>query len=218
MQIQYPAHSSPDRIKRLLAALVFTSVLLLNLASGEPPVKTGQLVFDEQSNGFLYLPAIGVAPVEIPIPKTGDGCSLNEQEQALADEIMDHPDQQREWFACDPILAQVARAKAADMAERDYFGHVNPDGIGPNWLVEHSGYALPDWYEHTEDSNNIESLAGGQTNAGWVMADLLDSPGHRQHVLGLASFFAEQTDYGIGYFYREGSQYGHYWVIITARH
>jgi uncharacterized protein YkwD len=35
----------------------------------------------------------------------------------------------------DPILTSVARARAEDMAHRRYFSHVNPDGLGPNFLV-----------------------------------------------------------------------------------
>jgi uncharacterized protein YkwD len=46
----------------------------------------------------------------------------------------------------------------------------------------------------------------------------MNSTGHRAHILGLDSFWAEQTDYGIGYANVPGSPYRHYWVVITARH
>jgi len=34
----------------------------------------------------------------------------------------------------------------------------------------------------------------------------------------LDRFWAEQTDYGIGYAYVAGSLYSHYWVVITGCH
>src|SRR5688572_25772004 len=39
-------------------------------------------------------------------------------------------------------LARVAESKALDMAKRNYFNHVSPDGLGINYLVHQSGYSL----------------------------------------------------------------------------
>ena len=104
------------------------------------------------------------------------------------------------------------------MGTRAYFSHTNPDGYGPNYLVQQAGYALPNWYSQELDANNIESIAAGYGTASAAWEGWMNSTGHRTHILGLDSFWAEQTDYGIGYAYIPGSPYGHYWVVITARH
>ena len=44
----------------------------------------------------------------------------------------------------------------------------------------------------------------------------LGSPGYRRHGLGEIDFYAEQTNYGIGYAFVPGSKYGRYWVFISA--
>src|SRR5262249_33785634 len=40
-------------------------------------------------------------------------------------------------------LARVAELKAQDMANRNYFGHVTPEGYGINVLIAFAGYTLP---------------------------------------------------------------------------
>jgi uncharacterized protein YkwD len=150
-------------------------------------------------------------------PEARPTCELNAQEQQIAQYMIDHPQQQRPSLTCHPILAQVARERARDMAARHYFSHVNPDGYGPNYLVEEAGYDLPDYYGSAPDANNIESIAGGYGTAEAAWQAWMDSEGHRTHLLGLAAFFAEQVDYGIGYVYDAESDYRHYWVVITAK-
>lgn len=145
-------------------------------------------------------------------------CLTNEQEEALANLIKTHPNQQRIVMNCDPILAQVAHERALDMGTRNYFNHVNPDGHGPNYLVQQAGYILPSFYDQSKKANNIESIYAGSPDPERAMDVWLGSDGHHNHILGQHSFYAEQTDYGIGYAYVPGSRYGHYWVVITARH
>jgi hypothetical protein len=45
----------------------------------------------------------------------------------------------------------------------------------------------------------------------------MGSGGHRTHLPGLISFWAEQIEYGIGYVHEPGSNFSHYWVVITAK-
>ncbi len=158
----------------------------------------------------LFLP---VVVREEPI----SGCAPNPQEVQIAQLMINHPEQQRPSLTCHPILAQVARERAQDMADRHYFSHVNPDGYGPNYLVEQAGYDLPSYYSSAPDANNIESIAGGYPTADAAWQGWMNSPAHRTHLLGLDPFWAEQIDYGIGYVYEPDSDYGHYWVVITAK-
>jgi hypothetical protein len=143
-------------------------------------------------------------------------CALNNQEALLLDDMRQDEEQRRDSLNCNPILAQVARSHAQDMAERGYFDHVNPDGYGPNYLVTQAGYHLPDWYPQAPDANNLESIGAHFETADKVWSAWVNSPGHRLHVLGLDPFWAEHTEVGVGYYYDANSEYGAYWVVITA--
>lgn len=178
-----------------------------------PPVETTSTApppavhtLDAGATNFLFLPMIVNPPT----------CNLTAEETAVANLAMSHPLQGRSAMICDPILTQVARQRAIDMANRDYFSHVDPDGFGPNYHVEQAGYILPSWYGATPDANNIESIAAGYGTPDAVWSAWLGSGGHRAHVLAEISFWAEQTHYGIGHYYDAGSTYRHYWVFITA--
>lgn len=138
------------------------------------------------------------------------------QEAEIASYMKVEPGQRRPALIYDPILAQVARARAADMAARNYFSHVNPDGIGPNYLVQQAGYVLPDWWGKALTSNYIESIAAGQTTSAATWSSWMGSSGHRTHLLATDAFYADQTRYGVGYFYSATSTYKHYWVVLTA--
>lgn len=143
---------------------------------------------------------------------------LNAEELALARLFEGDRDQRRPTRRCDPILARVARARAADLARRRYVAHVTPDGDGPNVLVMRAGYHLPDFYTRKRQGNNIEVIAAGDPTAAEAWAGWRRSRRHRRQVLGLDRFFADQGDYGVGYVHLPGSPYGHYWVLIAARH
>ena len=138
----------------------------------------------------------------------------NAQELDIANRMANASGQRRALLTFDPILSQVARERAADMAKRGYFDHINPDGHGANYLVRKAGYVLPSSYP--SDGNNLESIAAGGSTAATTWSDWMGSPDHKKHLLGEISFFAVQTAYGIGYYEAAGSQYRHYWVVITA--
>ncbi|HEV2948041.1 MAG TPA: CAP domain-containing protein [Gemmataceae bacterium] len=120
------------------------------------------------------------------------------------------------------ILAKVAEEKALDMANRDYFGHVTPEGRGINIQIHEAGYALPkDWLKE-KDQNFFESISAG-TNTGEeairnliVDKDLAAAP-HRNQLLGITDFYAECTDIGIGFARNPKSKYRTYMSIIIAR-
>lgn len=115
-----------------------------------------------------------------------------------------------------PILARIARERAYDLGQRNYFDHVNPEGMGPNYLVTLAGYHLPAHYEKGKWGNNIESIAAGSATAEGAWYQWMNSTAHRTHLLGLDRFYAEQTEYGIGHAFVWNSEYKHYWVVITA--
>src|SRR5688572_13077788 len=87
-------------------------------------------------------------------------------------------------------LAKVAEAKAMDMAKRNYFDHVNPDGYGINYFINQSGYTLnADWLKDKKE-NFFESLGSGHDSGVEAVKSLIidaedPSKGHRDHLLGI---------------------------------
>ena len=167
----------------------------------------------------IYVPLMIVHIGGSPGPQSiaRPACILSDEEATIASSMTTEPAQQRANMNCDTTLTQVARARARDMAERDYFGHVNPDGLGPNRLVIQAGYQLPESYDLSQAGNNIESIAAGFGTAEEVWTGWMDSSKHRTHLLGEHTFFQQQEEYGIGYYYDPNSTYRHYWVVLTAR-
>lgn len=143
--------------------------------------------------------------------------ATNQQERAVAKLVRNHPKQGRPRLVHDSYLHLVARAKALDMAKRDYFGHVDPDGIGANHRLKMTGYGLPDYYAQQRDVTNIEALAAGDRHTPKVaFAAWMNSPDHRVHVLATDPFFADQTRFGVGYAKSVRSKYTHYYVFVSA--
>ena len=122
-------------------------------------------------------------------------------------------------------LIKAAQAKAEDMASRNYFAHVDPDGNGMNVKINSVGYDLPEeWYEDPSQ-NFFESLGCG-TNifSGEKVIKMLiidtntPSLGHRKHLLGISPFWSNCYDIGIGHAQNINSRYIHYWSILIAKH
>ncbi len=157
-----------------------------------------------------YLPLIVRAAPPAP------ACAPTPEEAELAERMRNHPDQKRPFLVCDPTLERIAREMAQDMAVRDYFSHINPDGLGPNELVRRGGYPLTSDYDPAITANNIQSIGrGGTLDQMWPL--WMNSDSHRLHLIGDGPFWIAQTDYGIGYYYDPKSRSQHYWVILTAR-
>lgn len=145
------------------------------------------------------------------------GDTDDELERSLGAILRKANGERRRTLNYNSILARVAHERAQDMGARNYFSHVNPDGIGPNYLVTRAGYTLPDFYGKQRSSNNIESIAAGNATAEDAWESWMGSTGHRTHLLGLSEFYADQIEYGVGHAYVPGSRYRHYWVVIIAR-
>jgi uncharacterized protein YkwD len=120
-------------------------------------------------------------------------------------------------------LAKVAEAKALDMAKRNYFAHVNPDGYGINFFINQSGYTLnADWLKDKKE-NFFESIGSGYDSGREAVKALIidtDDPamGHRDHLLGVKDWDASLVDIGIGFVKCDGGQYQSYICIIIAKH
>lgn len=188
--------------------------VLLGFASVGFPSSAEATMVSPLNKGAVYLPmmASNAGVVVTPVQT----CELNAEESAILQMMQEHPDQGRAQVNCNPILAEVARARAEDMAKRRYFDHVDPDGCGPNQLVTEAGFKLPDYYPDSGTANNLESIGAGFNTPASVWEAWMNSHYHRIHVLGTDAFYAGQEEVGVGYYFDGNSQYGAYWVVITA--
>jgi hypothetical protein len=121
-------------------------------------------------------------------------------------------------------LAKVAEARATDMAKRNYFAHVDPDGYGVNHYISKAGYKLdPDWTKDKAD-NSFESIQAGIDDGKSVINNLIakdagSNYGHRNHLLGINDWNKSLADIGIGIVHADSlSAYSTYVSIIIAKH
>lgn len=120
-------------------------------------------------------------------------------------------------------LSKVAQERAADLAKRKYFSHINPDGEGVNILIFRAGYNLPkDWIKDKK-TNNFESLQAGAEDGKDAVKDLIidegePRQGHRKHLLGIDDWNSSLKDIGIGFVRAPDSEYKTYICIIIAKH
>jgi len=120
-------------------------------------------------------------------------------------------------------LARAAERKAMDMAARDYFDHVDPEGYGMNYWIVKTGYTLPDEWIKRKSFNNFESLQAGLSSGVEVIKSLIldegtNPPGHRNHLLGILPFWSNCKDVGIGMAQDPDSEYGFYTCVLVAKH
>ncbi len=172
-----------------------------------PPSNSKLNSTSEIENAFNYLNAVRQNP----------GMYSNEIGVDLSDV---RPLHQLKW---NQTLAKAAQAKAQDMVDRNYFGHVNPDGGGMNFKINAAGYQLRASWLSDYSSNNFESIAAGKPSGKETIIQLIndggvshDNAGHRRHLLGMVDFYRNCYDIGIGM--AKGGAYGYYWCIIIAKH
>lgn len=120
-------------------------------------------------------------------------------------------------------LAAAAQRKAQDMADRNYFAHVDPDGYGMNYFIKNAGYQLISDFLSENASNNFESLSAGRDTPKKSIIDLIKDEGvvgygHRKHLLAIVDFWKPCFDIGIGWGYNANSTYKTYCCVLIAKH
>ncbi|NHN40236.1 CAP domain-containing protein [Halorubellus sp. JP-L1] len=134
---------------------------------------------DDPNRSIFWLnPAIGAHGVEEP-----QLVDSEEIERLIHEQI----NEVREENGLDPLafndtFASVARAHSADMADRDFFEHVNPDGEGP--FDRYS--SVVDDGACSAYGENIQGIGGPTTNedfADAVVSWWMNSSEHRANVL-----------------------------------
>jgi uncharacterized protein YkwD len=160
-------------------------------AAGDAPPAPSSSVEAPAAPAPAPAPAAAAAPAPPAAPPAASG--VEEQVLALVN-------QERAAAGCgalvaDSGLAGVARAHSADMRDRDFFDHTNPDGLDPFDRASAAGQTA-----------YAENIARGQDDAAAVMASWMDSPGHRRNILD-----CDLTRLGVGV--AEGSG-GPWWTQL----
>jgi len=201
-------HQTSRSRQLFLVSMLALSLLIVPHALKAQSVPVAPTPDAQTAHASVFLPLVVNATTV-----SSSNWQLNGQEQQVEALFRNDPEQHRQNPTRNDTLSQVARARAEDMAQRNYFSHTNPDGHLANYMVEQAGYLLPDFYPNND--NNIESIGKNYATPADAWQAWKNSPAHRVHVLGEETFYAAQTDYGIGY--AENAN-GKYWVVITARH
>ena len=122
-------------------------------------------------------------------PPPSSGTSMSDAELAMAIDVLDLVNQERQAAGLGPLIwhegaSEVAYLHSLDMDVRDYFDHTNPDGELPWDRLTDAGI---DW------SRAGENIAWGYSSPQAVMSGWMGSSGHRANILS-ESF----THVGIG--------------------
>ncbi len=96
----------------------------------------------------------------------------------------------------DARLTKSASAHSADMVQRNFFAHVNPDSVAPNERMVTAGFPVRSWGEN---------IAAGQADATSVMHAWMNSSGHRANILNCGFRY-------LGMGVAEGGSYRIYWT------
>lgn len=139
------------------------------------------------------------APVE-----TSAAPSTADRGEAAEAEVLRLVNVERAKVGCTPVradaqLAALAGAFSADMAERGFFDHTDPDGDTPWARAEQAGVS----------TLGGENIARGQADAAAVMASWMDSDGHRANILN-----CDYTTLGVGVQFGDG---GPWWTQDFGR-
>ncbi len=153
----------------------------------------------------------------IPVNPGGEQNNLKEDEELTSrpkeinqkgnqdylERIVELTNQERELDGLPPLevdtsLEEVARAKAKDMQEQNYFSHTSPTYGSPFDMLKEFGVS------YTKASENI---AKGQTTPSVVIDAWMKSDGHRRNIMD-----PEMTHIGVGY-----DTNGDYWTQVFIR-
>jgi uncharacterized protein YkwD len=140
------------------------SVSASGAGTSAPPVAAAAL---PPATTSVPAPAPAAASASAPSPGT------NVEDEVLALVNAARADAGCAPLIVDPGLAAVAQAHSADMRDRNFFDHVNPDGLDPFERVKQAG----------ETDSRAENIAHGQPTPAAVTAAWMDSSGHRANIL-----------------------------------
>ena len=148
-----------------------------------------------------------VQPVRLPTPlPTSPTPTVAGSD--FAERMLTLTNQHRRQHGCPVLtlnmrLTTAARRHSDDMARHDFVGHTSVDGSTSADRIQHTGYQYWQW---------AENLAAGYQTPESVIESWMQSAEHRDNILN-----CHLREIGIGYTYRAGTTYMHYWTQTMAR-
>ena len=145
-----------------------------------PPAPSAPVVVPESAPSQTTEAESATPPVAAAAPAPPESAALPAPAAApdREGEVLTLVNEARATAGCEPLvtdtgLAGVAQAHSEDMRDRDFFDHVNPDGLDPFQRAEQAG----------QTDVRAENIAYGQSTADAVMEDWMESSGHRANIL-----------------------------------
>ena len=151
--------------------------------------------------------AANEAPFRIMMPLMLMSSSEPAPEAAFEEQVLTLTNTLRQQHGCpalqiSPELTNAARGHSRDMADHNYFNHVDLTGHLPKWRAQQAGYV---------GNAGTENIAAGYATAeevvmGWYN-EAPPNDGHRLNLLN-----CNLTDIGIGYAANTNSDFVSYWT------
>jgi len=151
----------------------------------------------------------------VPLFVLGQNCPTGEERikkvnHQFEEEVLKLTNMERKKRGLQPLkwdetLAFAARYHAKDMADDDYFDHDSFDKRGKRLVKSCSIF---DRIESFIDYPYLaENISAGRLTPEEVVNAWMKSSGHRKNIMN-----KNMTKLGVGYYYKEDAEYGHYWV------
>ncbi|MCQ2515075.1 MAG: CAP domain-containing protein [Ruminococcus sp.] len=103
-------------------------------------------------------------------------------------------------FKLDVELCNYANTRSQETVT--FFSHTRPDGRAWHSILSDNKYSF---------RAAGENIAAGQVTPEEVVESWMNSPGHRANILN-----PKFSKLGVGYTYKSGTTYGHYWAQLFA--
>ncbi|HWY97481.1 MAG TPA: CAP domain-containing protein [Bacteroidia bacterium] len=120
-------------------------------------------------------------------------------------------------------LAMVAENRALDMAQNDYFGHIDKAGYGINYYINKAGYKLDDAYLKKNKADDFEAIIASQQSGENAIAYMIvdgdeSDLASRKLLLAMTDFSKGLSDIGIGFVHgTKDTKFRYYTVVIIAK-
>ena len=120
-----------------------------------------------------------------------------------AEQVLDLVNQERKQRNIPPLILSSKLMEAAAVRADEItklFSHTRPNGEPCHSLIEDGAYTVG------------ENIAAGYATPEETVRQWMSSSGHRANILN-----EDYTELGVGYAYREKSEYRYYWVQLFRR-
>jgi uncharacterized protein YkwD len=148
------------------------------------------------ANGYQVMVPLVVISIPAPSPA-----------ETIAIEVVALTNQLRQKHGCAPLqispeLMAAALGHSQEMADKNYFSHVDLSGHRSGWRAEQAGYTgMGGWENIAAGYESAADVVGGWYN------ETPPNDGHRLNILN-----CELTEIGVGYASNPTSDFGTYWT------